>query len=201
MLQLHTWTRAWNSEAAPLRILEKLRDEGKVRFFGISTPEQDQNCVVELMQRGLIDVVQVIYNIFEQEPAAQLLPVAKQANVGIIIRVAFDEGSLTGKFTLQTTFAEDDFRRGYFAGDRLARTVARVEKVRQDLVDSRYTMPQAALKFVLEHPATSTVIPGIRNIAQARANCEVSDLPNMSQDLIKKLHQHNWRRAFWYGGK
>ncbi len=201
VLQLHTWTRAWNSEAAPLRILEKLRDEGKVRFFGISTPEQDQNCVVELMQRGLIDVVQVIYNIFEQEPAAQLLPVAKQANVGIIIRVAFDEGSLTGKFTLQTTFAEDDFRRGYFAGDRLARTVARVEKVRQDLVDSRYTMPQAALKFVLEHPATSTVIPGIRNIAQARANCEVSDLPNMSQDLIKKLHQHNWRRAFWYGGK
>src|ERR1700722_14640925 len=105
VLQLHTWTRAWNENAAPLATLEKLRKEGKVRFFGISTPEQDQNCVVELMQRGLLDVVQVIYNIFQQEPAAQLLPVAQQANVGIIVRVAFDEGSLTGKFTAETKFA------------------------------------------------------------------------------------------------
>jgi aryl-alcohol dehydrogenase-like predicted oxidoreductase len=201
VLQLHTWTRAWNEEAAPLRTLEKLRQEGKVRFFGISTPEQDQNCVVELMQRGLIDVVQVIYNLFEQEPAAQLLPVAQRTNTGIIVRVAFDEGSLTGKFTEQTTFEPGDFRRAYFEGDRLARTVRRIDKIRLDLEGSGYTLPQAALKFTLMHPAVSTVIPGIRNINQAEANCAVSDLSDMPAALLEKLHRHNWRRAFWYGGK
>ena len=201
VLQLHTWTRAWNADSAPLAVLEKLRAEGKVRFFGISTPEHDQNCVVELMQRGLIDVVQVIYNLFEQEPAAQLLPVARQQNVGIIVRVAFDEGSLTGKFTPETTFPEGDFRRGYFQDDRLPRTVAKVEKIKPDLAGSGLTMPQAALKFVLADPAVSTVIPGIRNVSQAEANCGVSDLPAMSGELVKKLHRHNWLRAFWYGGK
>ena len=201
VLQLHTWTRAWNAQAEPLRLLEKLRAEGKVRWFGISTPEHDQNCVVELMQRGLIDVVQVIYNLFEQEPAAQLLPVAKENNVGIIVRVAFDEGSLTGKFTTETTFPEGDFRRGYFQGDRLPRTVAKVEKIKPDLAGSGLTMPQAALKFVLAHPAVSTVIPGIRNVSQAEANCGVSDLPTISDALVEKLRAHNWRRAFWYGGK
>jgi aryl-alcohol dehydrogenase-like predicted oxidoreductase len=201
VLQLHTWTRAWNENALPLQTLEKLRKEGKVRFFGLSTPEHDQNCVVELMQHGLLDVVQVIYNIFEQEPAAQLLPVAEKTKVGIIVRVAFDEGSLTGKFTTTTTFPEGDFRRGYFEGDRLARTVVRVEKIKTDLIGSGYTMPQAALKFVLAHPGVSTVIPGIRNISQAIANCQTSDLPEMPMKIVEKLRPHNWRRAFWYGGK
>ncbi len=201
VLQLHTWTRAWNADAAPLRTLEDLRRGGKVRFFGISTPEHDQNCVVELMQRGLIDVVQVIYNLFEQEPAAQLLPVAAEADVGVIVRVAFDEGSLTGKFTAATTFPDGDFRRNYFAGDRLARTVDRVETIRPDLDGSGYTLPQAALRFVLAHPAVSTVIPGIRNVEQARANCGASDLPPMPPERVAKLHAHNWRRAFWYAGK
>ena len=201
VLQLHTWTRAWNAEAAPLKLLEKLRSEGKVRFYGISTPEHDQNCVIELMQRGLIDVVQVIYNLFDQEPAAELLPVARQANVGIIVRVAFDEGSLTGKFTPETTFAEGDFRNNYFAGDRLGRTVKRVEKIRQDLEGSGYTLPQAALKFALTPAAVSTVIPGIRNVTQAEANCGVSDLPPLPAPLLERLHAHNWLRAFWYAGK
>jgi len=201
VLQLHTWTRAWNADPAPLLVLDKLRKEGKVRFFGISTPEHDQDCVVELMRRGLLDTVQVIYNIFQQEPAAELLPVARRRGVGIIVRVPFDEGSLTGKFTPDTTFADDDFRRGYFAGDRLARAVARAEKVRADLAGSGYTMPQAALKFALAHPAVSTVIPGIRNVAQAEANCGASDLPDMPHALVEKLRAHNWRRAIWYGGK
>lgn len=201
VLQIHTWTRAWNTDALPLRTLEKLRQEGKVRFFGISTPEHDQNCVVELMQRGLLDVVQVIYNLFEQEPAAQLLPVAQEQNVGIIGRVAFDEGSLTGKLKADTTFPEDDFRRNYFAGDRMERTVRRVERIRADLEGSGFTLPQAALKFVLAHPATSTVIPGIRNTGQAELNCAVSDLPDLPEPLLEKLRGHAWRRAFWYAGK
>jgi aryl-alcohol dehydrogenase-like predicted oxidoreductase len=145
--------------------------------------------------------VQVIYNIFEQEPAAELLPVAQETNVGIIVRVVFDEGSLTGRFTPETTFADDDFRKNYFAGDRLERAVSRAEKVKADIADTGLSMPQAALKFALMHPAVSTVIPGIRNVAQAEANVGASDLPDLSQATMLKLREHNWMRGFWYGGK
>lgn len=201
LLQLHTWTRAWNRNPTPFKILRQLQSEGLIGLIGVSTPEHDQNSVIDLMRGGWIDSVQVIYNIFEQEPAAELLDVAKECGVGIIVRVAFDEGSLTGKFTSETTFPDDDFRSAYFAGDRMARTVARVKLIQADLADSGYTMPQAALKFVLAHPAVSVVIPGIRNVAQAEANCGVSDLPALPPSLLQKLHGHNWRRAFWYEGK
>ncbi len=201
ILQLHTWTRAWNRSAAPLRILRRLQDEGKIRFIGISTPEHDQNSVINLMRRGYVDVVQVIYNIFEQEPAAELLPAALEHEVGIIVRVAFDEGSLTGKFSSGMQFAEGDFRRKYFAGDRLERTVTRVERIRHAVDSSGYTLAQAALKFVLAHPSVGTVIPGIRTAGQAEANAAVSDLPDMSDQLVSVLRKHAWNRAFWYQGK
>ncbi len=201
VLQLHTWTRAWNRDATPFHVLARLKKEGKLRAVGVSTPEHDQNAVVDLMRQGLVDTVQVIYNIFEQEPAAELLPVAKEKGVGIIVRVAFDEGSLTGRFTSQTRFDKDDFRTRYFAGDRLERAVARAAEVQSDIAGSGYTLPQAALKFVLAHPAVSVVIPGMRNVAQAQANAAVSGLPEMSDALQKKLHRHNWLRGFWYSGK
>ncbi len=201
LLQLHTWTRAWNANPEPLAVLRKLQQEGKIRAIGVSTPEHDQNCVIDLMRQGWVDAVQVIYNIFEQEPAAELLPVAQACNVGIIVRVVFDEGSLTGKWTKDTVFPENDFRRNYFAGDRLARTLERVERVRTSLADSGLTLPQAALTFALAHPAVSTVIPGIRSVAQAEANCAASALAPLSESLLAALRQHNWRRSFWYGGK
>lgn len=201
LLQLHTWTRAWNRNPTPFKILRKLQQEGRVGLIGVSTPEHDQNSVIDLMRGGWIDSVQVIYNLFEQEPAAELLDVARECGVGVIVRVVFDEGVLTGKFTADTKFASDDFRAHYFAGDRLARAVSHAEEVRKDLAGTGYTMPQAALKFVLAHPAVSTVIPGIRNVAQAEANCRVSELPPVPGDLLLKLRRHNWRRAFWYGGK
>lgn len=201
VLQLHTWTRAWNRNPRPFETLRKLQAEGKIRAIGVSTPEQDQNSVIDLMRGGWIDTVQVIYNIFEQEPAAELLPVAQETNVGIIVRVVFDEGSLTGKFTPETTFGEGDFRRGYFEGDRLERAIKRADKVKVDIEGSGFTLAQAAIKFVLMHPAVSTVIPGIRNVAQAEANTAVSDLAPLSDALMLKLREHNWMRGFWYGGK
>jgi aryl-alcohol dehydrogenase-like predicted oxidoreductase len=201
VLQLHTWTRAWNKNPTAFEVLRKLQKEGKIRATGVSTPEPDQNAVNDLMKDRWVDVVQVIYNIFEQEPAAELLPVAKEKEVGIIVRVAFDEGSLTGKFTEQTVFGKDDFRSRYFAGDRLSRTVARVEKIRKDIESSGFSMAQAALKFALAPAAVSTVIPGIRNVSQAEANCGVSDLPAMSEEAEKKLRGHAWQRGFWYAGK
>jgi aryl-alcohol dehydrogenase-like predicted oxidoreductase len=201
VLQLHTWTRAWNRNPRPFEILRKLQAEGKIRAIGVSTPEQDQNSVIDLMRGGWIDTVQVIYNIFEQEPAAELLPVAQETKVGIIVRVVFDEGSLTGKFTPEMKFAPDDFRNNYFAGDRLERAVRRAEKVKADIADTGLTLAQAALKFALMHPAVSTVIPGIRNIAQAEANTAASDAAPLSDALMLKLREHNWQRGFWYSGK
>ena len=201
LLQLHTWTRAWNRNPTPFESLRKLQQEGKVGLIGVSTPEHDQNSVIDLMRGGFVDAVQVIYNIFEQEPAAELLDVAGETGTGIIVRVVFDEGVLTGKFTADTKFAEGDFRNGYFAGDRLERAVKRADAIKEDLVDSGYTMVQAAVKFALAHPAVSTVIPGMRNADQATANCAISDLPDLSDELLDALRKHNWRRAFWYGGK
>jgi aryl-alcohol dehydrogenase-like predicted oxidoreductase len=201
ILQLHTWTRAWNRDPKPLKVLSELKREGKVRFFGISTPEHDQNSVIQPMREGLIDTVQVIYNIFEQEPASELLPAALDQRVGIIVRVPFDESSLTGKLTEDTRFEEGDFRNDYFEGDRLKRTVERVKKVEADIKGSGYNLPQAALKFALTHPAVSIVIPGMRNPAQVELNCAVSELPEIPDDLMVKLHEHNWRKAFWYHGK
>jgi aryl-alcohol dehydrogenase-like predicted oxidoreductase len=201
ILQLHTWTRAWNRNPTPFKVLRDLQREGKISLIGVSTPEHDQNSVIDLIRGGWVDSVQVIYNFFQQEPAAELLDVAQEYGVGIIVRVAFDEGVLTGKFKADTAFPSDDFRSSYFAGDRLGRAVQRAEAIREDIASTGLTMAQAALKFVLAHPAVSTVIPGIRNTAQAEANCAASDLPDLAPDLLEKLRRHNWLRGFWYAGK
>ena len=201
LLQLHTWTRAWNRNPTPFKLLRELQREGKIGLIGVSTPEHDQNSVIDLMRGGWVDAVQVIYNLFEQEPAAELLDVAKECGVGIIVRVVFDEGVLTGKFKADTRFPSGDFRSVYFAGDRLGRAVQRSEAIRLDLASTGLTMAQGALKFVLAHPAVSTVIPGIRNVAQAEANCGACDLPDLTPAVLLRLRRHNWRRAFWYAGK
>lgn len=204
LVQLHTWTRAWNQHPAPLETLRDLQREGKIAAIGISTPEHDQPSLIQPMREGWLDGVQVIYNIFEQEPAAEFLPAAQEHGVGVIVRVAFDEGSLTGKFTPQTTFAEGDFRRAYFRGDRLAAVVDRVEAVRKTIRDAtgeaQPDMPGIALRFALQHPAVSTVIPGIRTLAQADANIAASDAGPLDERLFAALKEHNWRRGFWYGG-
>lgn len=205
VLQLHTWTRAWNRDPRPLEVLRKLRDEGKIRAIGISTPEQDQNAVVSLMREGYLDVVQVIYNIFEQEPAAELLPVAAETGTGIIVRVVFDEGVLTGKYKSGDAFPESDFRHRYFAGDRLERAVARVEKIRAlvaaSSADRDRPLADVALQFALSHPAVSTIIPGIRSPRQAEMNLGVSGQPGLSPDLLAALRTQYWLRGVWYSGK
>jgi aryl-alcohol dehydrogenase-like predicted oxidoreductase len=205
LLQLHTWTRAWNRNPRALDTLKELQSEGKVRYIGISTPEHDQHSVIDLMRRGYLDAVQIIYNIFEQEPVAELLPAAREHNVGVIVRVAFDEGVLTGKYRRGQQFGKDDFRSRYFAGDRLDRAVERVERIAADaakfLPEGSYTLADVALRFVLAQPAVSTVIPGIRTVAQAEANTAASDLPPLSDALLLKLREHAWLRAFWYAGK
>jgi len=205
VLQLHTWTRAWNRDPVPLDVLRRLREEGKLRLIGISTPEQDQNCVVDLMRRGYLDVVQIIYNLFEQEPVAEILPAAVETGTGVIVRVVFDEGMLTGKYPKGHRFAADDFRSKYFQGDRLDRAVDRVEQIRADVVEAglaeEYSLADVALKFALAHPAVSTVIPGIRSPQQAEWNVAASDKPDLPEDLLVRLRRHRWLRGVWYSGK
>jgi aryl-alcohol dehydrogenase-like predicted oxidoreductase len=201
VLLLHVWSRAWNRDPKPLGVLEKFKKEGKIRAFGISTPDHDQDQLNALMVGGQIEVVQLVYNLFEQQPAAEALPLALENGVAVMGRLVFDEGSLTGKLTNQTQFPEGDFRSNYFGGDRLPRTVARVEKIKQDLAGTDYTMPQAAIRFALAHPAMSTVIPGMRNVSQVEANVAASDKPEMSQELLQKFYKHIWLRGNWHAGK
>ncbi|MEX0332372.1 MAG: aldo/keto reductase [Puniceicoccaceae bacterium] len=196
LLQLHTWTRAWNRDPKPFEILRKLQAEGKIAKIGVSTPEQDQNAVIDLMRDGWVDSVQVIYNIFEQEPAAELLPVAEEHNVGIIVRVAMEEGALTGKFTEETSFPESDFRSTYFAGERMGRVVRRVTKIKEDFPGTN--LAELALRFALQHPAVSTVIAGMRNPRQVELNVPVGDMPPLSDETMEKLRHHTWLKQFWH---
>ena len=196
LLQLHTWTRAWNRDPKPFEVLRKLQAEGKIAKIGVSTPEQDQNAVIDLMRNGWVDTVQVIYNIFEQEPAAELLPVALEHNVGIIVRVAMEEGALTGKFTDETSFPATDFRSNYFAGDRMSRVVRRVEKIREDFPGQN--LAELALRFALQHPAVSTVIAGMRNPRQVDLNVPVADLQPLPDEAMLKLRRHAWLKQFWH---
>jgi aryl-alcohol dehydrogenase-like predicted oxidoreductase len=205
VLQLHSWTRAWNDDPQPLLVLRRLREEGKIGLIGVSTPEQDQNCVIQLMRDGLVDCVQVIFNLFHQEPLAQLFPVAAETGTGVIVRVALDEGALTAKYDADHQFADDDFRHLYFAGDRMQRTMARTAEIDADRhrlgLAETYSMPELAIRFALSPPAVSTVITGIRNEDQARRNAAVSELHPLSADSLRALARHNWLRGVWYGGK
>jgi len=199
ILQLHTWSRAWNRDPFPLEVLQDLRGEGKLRFIGISTPEHDQNSLVQLLREGWLDVVQVIYNLFEQEPAAELLPAAAEAGAGVIARMPFDEGALTGKYTEDTSFAESDFRSRYFMGDRLKRVVREVGKVREDVSGAGLELPEAALKFVLAHPAVSTTIPGMRKVHHVDANVAAANAGPLPPEQIARLRPHRWVRqpTYW----
>ncbi len=205
LLQLHTWTRAWNDDPQPLLVLRQLRDEGKINLIGISTPEHDQNCVIDLMRSGLVDVVQIIFNVFDQEPMAQILPVAAETGTGVVVRVALDEGSLTGKYQGDHVFPPSDFRHVYFAGDRMARTARRVGEIAADARRYRelddFSLADIALKFAMSSRPVSTVIAGIRNVEQATKNTRVSGLPELPEPFLQDLRRHQWLRGVWYAGK
>jgi aryl-alcohol dehydrogenase-like predicted oxidoreductase len=198
LVQIHTWSRAWNDRPLPFEALRKAKQQGKIRAIGVSTPEHDQYAVLDLMRGGWVDTVQVIYNIFDQEAQSQLFDEAIRCDVGVIVRVPFDESSLTGKLTSQVSFQPGDVRRVYFAGDRLQRTVDRVEAIRNAIGSEASDLAGVALKFCLKPPAVSTVIPGIRSVWQAEANCRIGSLPPLSDAVEATLRQHYWRRGLWY---
>jgi aryl-alcohol dehydrogenase-like predicted oxidoreductase len=196
LLQLHVWADAWTDEDEWHHALEKLRQAGKVRLFGISVNSHDPKSAVRVVLAGKVDAVQVFYNIFDQSPEDELFPACLERGVGILARVPFDEGSLTGKLREDTTFPPGDFRAEYFGGGRLKETVRRVEALRPLVTGAAASMARGALRFCLSHPAVSAVIPGMRSPAQVDENTAASDDGPLPGDILRELRRHHrWVRS------
>lgn len=195
--QLHVWSDNWLNQGDYLDGIEKLKQDGKIRFFGISINDHQPNTALKIVESGLIDSVQVIYNIFDQTPAEKLFPLCKKHNVAVIARVPFDEGSLTGTLTPETKFHPKDWRKKYFTPERLVETCARVEKLQFLIRDEIKNLSQASLKFCLSHPQVSVVIPGMRKINHVGENCAASDGKLLTVKELEKIKEHAWNRNFY----
>ena len=197
LLQMHVWLDGWVQAEEWRRARDDLKRQGIIRAFGISVNDHEPDSVLKLVAAGEIDSIQVIYNIFDQRPAEKLFPLCQEQDVGVIVRVPFDEGSLTGSFTPQTQFPKSDWRGGYFKGERLIETCARVEKLTPFLRPGVSTLSSLALKFALSHPAVSTVIPGMRRVPNVEANTAVSNGRLLTPDELNRLKDHAWPRNYY----
>jgi aryl-alcohol dehydrogenase-like predicted oxidoreductase len=195
LLQLHVWADAWTDDDEWYGALDQLRQQGKIRLLGLSINSHDPKSALRVVQKRRIDVLQVFFNIFDQSPEDELFPACIEHGVGVLARVPFDEGSLTGKLTEDTKFPEGDFRAGYFGGDLLRQTVQRVETLRPIVEGAASSMARGALRFCLSNPAVSSVIPGIRSEAQAEENTAASDDGPLPPDVISRLRPHRWVRS------
>ena len=194
LLQFHVWDDGWTAEPEFRQTVERLKSEEWVRSFGLSLNRWQPENGIKALRTGLVDVVQVIYNIFDQSPEDKLFPVCRELNIGVIARVPLDEGSLGGKLTAETKFPKSDWRSTYFGPENLAKTVARVDKLRQVLPDDM-SMPEMALRFILSNPTVSTTIVGMRNVDHVRQNIAASDASPLDADLLEKLKAHRWDRT------
>jgi aryl-alcohol dehydrogenase-like predicted oxidoreductase len=193
VLQFHVWDDSWADEPDFRSTVEKLKDGGWIRYFGLSLNRWEPGNGIKALHTGLVDVVQVIYNIFDQSPEDKLFPVCQELNIGVIARVPLDEGSLGGKMTLQTRFPKDDWRSGYFGPENLANTVERVEKLKK-IVPAGMSLPTMAMRFILSHPAVSTTIAGMRKPEHVRENIAASDAGPLDKSLLAELKKHRWDR-------
>ena len=195
--QLHVWTDEFAGAGDWLSAVEKLKKQGKIRHFGISLGEHTPDNGLKAVESGIVDTVQVIYNIFDQSPEDALFPLCLKKNVGVLARVPFDEGGLTGRVTPQTEFPKEDFRNHYFKGDRKKEVYERIEKIAADLQIGLDRLPETALRFALSHPAVSTVIPGMRSVKNAEANCAAGDGRGLPQNQVSRLRPHRWIRNYY----
>ncbi len=199
VLQFHVWSDEWVGQGDWLEAIERLKREGKIRFFGVSINDHQPANAVQLVETGVVDTVQVIYNIFDQSPEDELFPAVQQANVGVIVRVPFDEGGLTGNVRPDTTFPDGDFRNVYFAGDRKQEVWERAQAIAADADVPVERLAETALRFCLSHPAVSTVIAGMRSLRNVEANADAVEEGPLAPDTLERLRPHRWVRAF-YGG-
>jgi aryl-alcohol dehydrogenase-like predicted oxidoreductase len=193
VLQYHVWDDSWADEAEFRETVEELKSSGRVHSFGLSLNRWQPANGVKAIRTGLVDTVQVIYNIFDQNPEDELFPLCREMNVGIIARVPLDEGSLGGKMTRDTRFPAGDWRNGYFNPQNLSETMDRVEKL-QELLHDGVTLPQLAFRFILSNPDVSTTIPGMRNPKHVDENIANSDAGALPSKLLQSLRAFRWDR-------
>lgn len=194
LLQFHVWDDSWADNSEFRSTVEKLKDDQWIRYFGLSINRWQPENGIKALRTGLVDVVQVIYNIFDQAPEDELFPVCQELNIGVIARVPLDEGSLGGKMTLETRFPKGDWRAGYFGPENLAKTVRRVEALKK-VLPKEMTLPEMAMRFILSHPAVSTTIAGMRKPEHVRENIAASDRGPLDAGLLAELKKHRWDRT------
>lgn len=193
LIQLHTWNDSWLEDDSWIKKLEELKSQGLFSTIGISLNRWEPWNGVKAVQSGLIDSVQVIYNIFDQNPEDELFPACAENDVAVIARVPFDEGGLTGTLTAETTFPEEDWRSKYFSQENLIPTIERAEKLKALLPDGT-TLPELALRFILSNETVGTVIPGMRKTAHVGSNLAASDKGKLSGEMLEELKTHRWVR-------
>jgi aryl-alcohol dehydrogenase-like predicted oxidoreductase len=194
VLQFHVWDDSWTNDPEFRATVEKLKDGGWIRSFGLSLNRWEPENGIKALHTGLVDVVQVIYNIFDQAPENKLFPLCQELNIGVIARVPLDEGSLGGKMTLETRFPKSDWRSGYFGPENLANTIPRVDQLKK-IVPAGMTLPEMSLRFTLSHPAVSTTIVGMRSPEHVHENVAASDAGPLDSSLLKELKKHRWDRT------
>jgi aryl-alcohol dehydrogenase-like predicted oxidoreductase len=175
------------------RAVDDLKREKLIRAFGISVNRWEPSNILKALETGLVDSVQVVYNDFDQNPEDELFPACRARGVAVIARVPFDEGSLTGTLTADARWPEGDFRNVYFQPENLRNTLDRVERLRPDLPDGM-SMPETALRFILENRAVSTVIPGMRKLRHVESNLAVSRGRRLTAGEMQRLRRHRWDR-------
>jgi len=195
--QFHVWQDDWVGSGDWLEAVDDLKRDGKIRFFGVSINDHQPENAIRLIETGVVDTVQVIYNVFDQSPEDRLLPACEEHGVGVIVRVPFDEGALTGRITPDTSFDEGDFRNHYFRDDRKQEVHERVRTMVEELGVSEDEIAEIALRYILSHPAVSTVIPGMRSVTNVERNTAVGDGRGLPEDQVQKLKAHRWVRNFY----
>lgn len=191
--QFHVWEDSWAQREEWKEAITKLTQQGKVQAWGVSVNRWEPDNCLETLRTGLIDAVQVIYNIFDQAPEDNLLPLCREKDIAVIARVPFDEGTLTGTLTKETTFPEGDWRATYFVPENLHSSVEHADALKP-LVPEGMTMPEMALRFILSNPDISTTIPGMRRVRHVEANLGCSDGRGLPDSLLQKLKSHRWDR-------
>jgi aryl-alcohol dehydrogenase-like predicted oxidoreductase len=195
--QFHVWSDKWLDQGDWLEAVARLKAEGKVRFFGVSINDHQPESVLRLVESGHVDTIQLIYNIFDQSPADELFAAAENANVGVIVRVPFDEGALTGSVRPDTTFPEGDFRNRYFAGDRKREVWERVQAIAAELDLPVEALPEVALRFCLSNTATSTAIPGMRSVLNVDRNARAIAAGPLDESRLEVLRRHRFDANFY----
>lgn len=194
LMQFHTWDDGWSDREEWQRAVEDLKTSGKIAAMGISMNRWEPENGIKALKTGVLDAVQVIYNIFDQAPIDKLFPLCAEMDIATIARVPFDEGTLTGTITKETTFPEGDWRGTYFVPENLISSVEHADALRP-LIPERMTMAEMALRFILMNDNVSTTIPGMRKQRNVLANTATSDGNHLSMELYKELLKHRWDRV------